>query len=120
MTLIEVLVALAVFSLAAIALMKTVTQQSVGLGRLEEKTFANWVAENQLVQLRLDSIWPETRWTQGESEMAGRRWYWRWQGVNTADPRLRAIEIEVSLTPPPSATQSAPALTRLRSYVVKP
>lgn len=119
MTLLEVLVALAVFAFAALALIKAVTQQTVGLSALEEKTLANWVAENQLVELRLKKVWPEKNWVSGSSEMAGQKWYWRYQGVDTADPRLRAVDIEVSLQAPKNATTAGPPRTTLRSYVVK-
>ncbi len=54
MTLLEVLVALAVFALAGLALVRTVTGQMVALGDMEEKTLATWVVENQLVQQKLE------------------------------------------------------------------
>lgn len=49
MTLIEVMVALAVFALAGLAVMQATLQQTRQLGRMEEKTLAGWLADNQLV-----------------------------------------------------------------------
>lgn len=34
---------------------------------------------------------------QGESDMAGSRWYWRTIPLNTGNALLRAVDIEVSL-----------------------
>ncbi|CPR19686.1 General secretion pathway protein I [Brenneria goodwinii] len=114
MTLLEVLVAVSVFALAGLALLKATTQQAAGIGRLEEKTFAAWIAENQQVRLRLEQTWPETRWVGGETLFAGERWYWRWQGVTTGDSRLRALDVEVR------RQKTAPSADGyLRTYVVR-
>lgn len=95
MTLLEVMVALAVFAMAGIALMHTVTQQMAGLSSLEEKTFATWVADNRQVELQLQTVWPGLSWVQGTEEMAGQTWYWRWRGVETNDSNFRALDVEV-------------------------
>lgn len=116
MTLLEVLVALAIFSLAALALLQSLGQLSIGTGRLADKTWADWVAENQLVELRLQNVWPPLSWTTGESEQAGARWYWRWRGVESGQPGVRALEIEVSRTPWQDGGSS---VTVLRTYVVR-
>lgn len=113
MTLLEVLVALVVFSIAAIAIVKTTGEQAIGLGRMEEKSFAYWVADNQLVQLRLEHRWPDYSWTSGESEMAGRTWYWRWRGVETENANARAIDIEVH-----ADADFTSIYSQLRTYVV--
>lgn len=114
MTLLEVMVAMAIFAIAGITLMKTVTEQVVALATLEDKTFAGWVADNQLATVRLTEKWPNLTWNNGQEEMAGRTYYWRWHGVETADPSFRAVDVEVRDTekaPNPRAT--------LRSYVAK-
>ena len=96
MTLLEVLVALAVFALAGLAMVRTVTGQMVALGDMEEKTLATWVADNQLAELTLAKRWPGLDWTKGQEKMAGRTWYWRWQGVETNDDNFRALDVQVS------------------------
>ncbi len=114
MTLLEVMVAMAIFAIAGITLMKTVTEQVVALATLEDKTFASWVADNQLVTVHLAEQWPNLAWTNGQEQMAGRTYYWRWHGIETADPQFRAIDVEVrdaEKAPDPRAT--------LRSYVSK-
>ncbi|WP_145573810.1 type II secretion system minor pseudopilin GspI [Yersinia mollaretii] len=114
MTLLEVLVALAVLALAGLAAIKSTGEQVSNLSHLEKKQFAAWVAENQLVRLRLQNVWPQERWHQGQILMAETTWHWRWRGVATTDAQLRALEIEVSL----DNHHTAP-LSTLRSYQVK-
>lgn len=114
MTLLEVMVALTVFALAGLAVMKTAIYQVSTLNRLELKTFAGWVAENQQVQLKLEKRWPETRWVSGVSSLGGERWFWRWQGVETGDVQFRALDVEVRRDKNSSAADAV-----LRSYVVK-
>lgn len=114
MTLLEVMVAMAIFAIAGITLMKTVTEQVVALATLEDKTFASWVADNQLVTVHLAEQWPNLAWTNGQEQMAGRTYYWRWHGIETADPQFRAIDVEVR-----DAEKAADPRTTLRSYVSK-
>ena len=57
-TLIEVMLAMAVFSFAGIALLTTATNNSRNIAYLEDKMFANWVASNQLVSVHLGESWP--------------------------------------------------------------
>lgn len=114
MTLLEVMVAMAIFAIAGLTLMQTVTGQVVALAALEDKTFANWVADNQMVTIRVSEKWPNLSWSTGTEEMAGRTYYWRWHGVETADPQFRAIDVEVRDT-----EKAADPRASLRSYVSK-
>jgi len=114
MTLLEVMVALAVFAVAGLALVKSAGEQVGGLGHLEQRTFANWVADNQMAERRLEGKWPGLSWVNGKEEMAGHTWYWRWQGVQTADDSFRALDVEVR-----ADEKDASPLVTLRSYVNK-
>lgn len=114
MTLLEVMVALAILSIAGLALMKTSGEQVRNLTRLEQKQFAYWVADNQLAQLHLQQTWPAHHWHQGSTMMAEQRWFWRWRGVSTSDPQMRALEIEVRLDPSSQTT-----LATLHSWQIK-
>lgn len=94
-TLLEVMVAMTIFAIAGMALMQATATQTATLSTLESRTFARWVAENQLALETLEQRWPQEGWVNGESDMAGQRWYWRWQGVKTGDDNLRAMDVEV-------------------------
>ena len=54
MTLLEVIVALAVFSSAAVSITKSLGEQMANMPILESRTLAQWVADNQMVDARLE------------------------------------------------------------------
>jgi general secretion pathway protein I len=112
MTLLEVMVALGVFATAGLAVMNTASEHVRSLSYLQEKTFATWVASNQLTQLTLEKRWPGAAWVKGSEEMGGQTWYWQWQGVETGDPNFKALDIEVSLD-----EKMKVALATARTYV---
>ena len=79
MTLLEVMVALVIFSTAALALMNSVSLN------VRFTLQASWVAENQLAEAQLTKTdFPDAE-QQGTEIMGGRSWNWRKQRVKTAD-----------------------------------
>lgn len=111
MTLLEVLVALAVFATAALSVMKAVSQHLNTLGYLEEKTFAAMVADNELAKARLSGEIP-TAVKRGKSELAGREWYWSIKSTKTADGFLRALDVTVA-----TDAERKQSIVTLRTYV---
>lgn len=97
-TLLEVLVALAVFAVAAMSILKAVSQHVNTLGYLEEKTFAAMVADNTLAQLHLSGEYPSASKT-GKTTLANREWYWTAKSIKTQQSLLRQIEISVATDP---------------------
>ncbi len=95
MTLLEVLVALAIFATAAMSVLHSVAQHTNTLGYLEEKTFAAMVADNQMAKVMLSGAPKKT--LQGKEEMANREWYWKVQPVSTVIDYLSAFDVSVSL-----------------------
>ena len=78
-TLVEVLVALVIVGIALPALLSQMMAQLDGVGALEEKTIAYWVAENQMAQLQLRGQQTGQTLTgkdSGETDMAGLTWAW--------------------------------------------
>lgn len=55
------------------------------------------MAENQTALLYLMTREQRAVRQQGESDMAGSRWYWRTTPLSTGNALLRAVDIEVSL-----------------------
>jgi len=96
MTLLEVMVAMSVFATAGLAVMKVATENLSSLAYLEEKTFANWVAGNTLTELKLTQTIPGKSWRKGESELAGRTWYWRYKAQATDSNDFVAVTVEVA------------------------
>ena len=84
MTLLEVMVALVIFSTAALALMNSVTLNVRFTHGLADTLQASWVAENQLAEAQLEkSDFPDAE-AQGTEIMGGRSWNWHKQRVKTA------------------------------------
>ena len=113
-TLIEVLLALSVFSLAGLALLDTADTHFNSLNNLENKMIADWVASNQLVEVNLNETWPPKNNKTGKAEMAGREWFWTQKVIKTQDNEMRAVVIEVR-----QSEKSELALTSLMTYVSK-
>lgn len=113
-TLIEVMLAMAVFSIAGIALLSAATNNARNIGYLEDKMFANWVASNQLVATHLEEKWPPKNNLKGEVELAGRAWFWQQKVTKTTDKDMREIVMEIRL----KETDKL-AISSLTTYVAK-
>jgi len=113
MTLIEVMVALAVFSLAAVSVITVATEHLRSIAYLEQKTLAMWVANNHLTELQLQAKLPGYGIKKGKVEYAGSTWYWQQQTVKTVDDGFRSINIRVL-----EREDSQGALADLSSYMV--
>ena len=95
MTLIEVMAALVIFALAGTAVMKSAAEHLSSVTQVEEVTFATWVANNRLNEMKLTSSWPPKNNVRGKMEMADRTWYWQQMVSKTTDDDLRAVEVSV-------------------------
>lgn len=88
MTLLEVMVALVIFSTAALALMNSVSLNVRFTHGMGDSLQASWVAENQLAEAKLSNTpFPDALQT-GTEIMGGRSWIWRKQRVKTAENRF--------------------------------
>ena len=108
------MLAMAVFSIAGIALLSAATNNARNIGYLEDKMFANWIAANQLVAAHLVEKWPPKNNLKGEVELAGRAWFWQQKVTKTTDKDMREIVLEVRLK-----EDDELALSSLTTYVSK-
>lgn len=113
-TLIEVMLAMAVFSIAGIALLSAATNNARNIGYLEDKMLANWVAANQLVATHLAKKWPPKNNLKGEVKLASRTWFWQQKVLPTTDKGMRAIIMEIRLK-----ADDELAISSLTTYVSK-
>ena len=97
-TLMEVLVALTVIAVALAALISETGRSARSAGDMKLKTYANWIAANQLAEIRLEPGWVDTGRRSGDVEMGprGQRWYWWAEISSTQDEDLRRIDVYVS------------------------
>jgi len=96
-TLLEVLIAMAIFGTAAVGLVANITQYQSAQLTATQRTVAHWVAMNRLAETRLEKKWPNIGTTRGTAEMANRTWYWLQIVSKTTEKNLRQVEIEVRL-----------------------
>ena len=111
MTLLEVLVALAIFATAAISVIRSVSQHINTVSYLEEKMFAAMVVDNQMANVMLST--EKLKAKKGTEELAGRTWYWKVTPVATAQPLLKAFDVSVA-----TEKEASPVVT-VRSYVAE-
>ena len=95
-TLIEMLVALAIFSLAALALLRLGGATATNSARLQEQAVAQTVARNIAVETLSDPEPPVFGTLAGEVANASRRWVWTRTTMRSPEARIQQIEIRVS------------------------
>ena len=97
-TLIEMLVALAVFSLAALALLRLGGATATNGARLESQAMAMIVARNIAAETLSDPEAPAFGRAGGEVVNGGRRWRWTRNVARSPEARIQQIEIVVEPT----------------------
>lgn len=95
-TLIEILVALAVFSLAALALIRLESASVRGVTVIDRTTVARMVARNVALDAVTGAQVPPRGQSAGVEANGGRAWPWVRQVVPTGDARIVRIEVAVS------------------------
>ena len=66
---------------------------------LQQRTYAHWVAMNQMAKLHLDGQWPAIKTTKGSELMARQEWYWTLKVSKTPDGQdlMRRVDVMVRL-----------------------
>lgn len=94
-TLIEVVVAIAVVALGMMAVFRVVHDTVNNTAYLRDRTFATWIADNRLVEMRLGTELPSVDRTEGEVEFANQAWRWVASVSQTPVADLRRIDVRV-------------------------
>lgn len=101
-TLLEMLVALAVFSLAALALVRLQGVTLRTAADLDSKALGQIVARNLMVDVQTDPTPPSIGEEDGDVENAGRHWHWS-RTVKATDER-RLLQIDLTVDGQPGAS----------------
>jgi len=96
-TLLEVLIALSILAIASIAVIRQTGQSLNQLQRLELKTTALHIAENQITNYRIAKSWPSLGRRSDTVTLGAIDWSIRSEITATPDPLLRKIVVEVGL-----------------------
>lgn len=117
-TLIEVLVALVVVSIALAAATVARTNATLSSSHLRDKVLAHWVADNRLTEIRISKEFLSTSSEQSDTvKMGEMEWRWEQKIEKTADDNLRRVTINVYRE---SQNDDSSPITFLNSLVINP
>ncbi|MCU7814716.1 MAG: type II secretion system minor pseudopilin GspI [Candidatus Thiodiazotropha sp. (ex Lucinoma kastoroae)] len=114
-TLLEILIALAILTIAFASIITVSANQSVNVAYLRDKTLAHWVAMNQMTELQISKKWLSAGKQQGDEEMGLHKWHWVRTITNTPDDRVRQVEFTIF-----RARGDEHPVTRLVSFLSQP
>jgi general secretion pathway protein I len=96
-TIIEVLVALAIVAFSLTAIASSMNQMIDASNSMRERTYASWIAQNKIAELRLANVVPEPGSSSGEVTFANVDWGWRAVVEETGVENLFRVDVTVSL-----------------------
>jgi general secretion pathway protein I len=95
-TLIEVMVALVIVSLALAGVATSMGQMIDTANTMRDRTFASWIAQNKITELRLAGVVPEVGESNGEVDFANTTWAWTAEVSETGVENLLKVDVSVS------------------------
>lgn len=114
-TLVEVLVALAIISIALLAALRVAGGGTNSAGELRARLLAGWVAQNLLADQRARAQWPSPGIQRGTQRQGGIEFAWREEIIATPNGAFRRVDIRVFAAP-----EEAHSLAHLTGFVVNP
>ena len=107
-TLIEVLVALVILSIAFTAFFGAISSNAKSLIYLQNKTAAQWVALNAIAEIQLGLV---NSLSSHQDKMFNTIWYWSAAIQATPNPAISRIEVRVR------PTENSAAIVQLSGYL---
>lgn len=95
-TLIEVMVALVIVSLALAGVAASMGQMIDTANTMRDRTFASWIAQNTIAEMRLAGAMPEVGESSGDVDYANTTWTWTANVSETGVENLMKVEVAVS------------------------
>jgi len=95
-TLVEVMVALTIVAFSLTAIAASMNQMIDAANTMRERTYASWIAQNKIAELRLASDTPEVSSTSGEVDYANAQWSWRAVVSETGIESFYRVDVTVS------------------------
>ncbi len=94
-TLVEVLIALAILSIALAATMRATAMATTSADEVKIKTYATWVAQNRIAELTARRVFPASGEQSGQATMAGINFYWQQTTNDTPNVEFRKVDVAV-------------------------
>ena len=95
-TLIEVMVALVIVSLALAGVAASMGQMIDTANTMRDRTFASWIAQNKIAEMRIAGVMPEVGESSGEVDYANTTWAWTANVSETGVENLMKVDVSVS------------------------
>jgi len=95
-TLLEVMVALVIISLALAGVAGSMGQMIDTANTMRDRTYASWIAQNKITEMRLSSALPEVGESSGEEDYANTTWAWTADVSETGIENLMKVDVAVS------------------------
>ena len=95
-TLVEVLVALAILALSLTAAAASMSQMIDAANSMRDRTYASWIAQNKIAEMRLAGTIPEVSTTSGELEFGNALWEWQAVVSETGIENFMRVDVSVS------------------------
>lgn len=114
-TLLEVLVSLAIISIALLAALRASGQATNNVNELRTRLLASWVAENRLAKHRLHGDWLPLGIERGKENEGNIEFSWREEVVATPNHAFRRLDIFIYIAP-----EETHVLSHFTSFIVNP
>lgn len=96
-TLLEVLVALTIVALSLTAVAASMSQMIDAATTMRDRTYASWIAQNKITEIRLANTIPDVGSSTGEVEFGNADWEWRVVISESGIEDFMRIDVSVSL-----------------------
>lgn len=90
------MVALAIIGLSLLAIASKMGQMIDTANVMRERTYASWIAQNKIAEMRLANVLPDVSSTEGDVDYAGTEWHWRAVVSETGVQDLYRLDVSVS------------------------
>ncbi|MDA3921205.1 MAG: type II secretion system minor pseudopilin GspI [Salinisphaera sp.] len=118
-TLIEVLIALAVLAIALVAFVSAGAQNADYATYIRDRSVAEWVARDQLVEYQLQADWPGVGKKDGDTAMGRSKWHWVADIKSSPDPQVRRIDMRVYPVDPQSGKPDTNSILLISGFITR-
>lgn len=95
-TLVEVMVALAIIAIALTAVAAKMGRMVDTSNAMRERTYASWIGQNKIAEMRLANVIPEVSSTSGDVDFANTNWEWRAVVSESGIENLYRVDVTIT------------------------